>query len=160
MCARPDNRPFAIQLEVEFLDRLSEPVRDGKVKSVSELIRAALERFDFENVVVVRPAQLMISVRLPMAVRQQLKRVSRAKHTSVGQLVRSAVEAYLPQLEGAAAGQMEMPIPHVELPESTAPAAPKERTKRRARSRRKPKTRASRPKGPRRKRRQQARAKS
>ena len=47
-------RPFPIQLEVEFLDRLSEPVRDNKAKSVSEIIRHALERFDFEDAVVMK----------------------------------------------------------------------------------------------------------
>lgn len=134
MSASADNRPFAIQLEVEFLDRLSEPVRDGKAKSVSELIRAALERFDLSKVVVVRPSQLIISVRLPAATRDALKQAARTKHTSVGQLVRAAVESYLPQLESATAGQLEMPIPHVELPEESPPqvaplAAPPPRKK-------------------------------
>jgi hypothetical protein len=103
-------RPFPLQLEVELLDRLSEPVREGRAKSVSAIIRTALERFDFANVVVVRPAQLLISVRLPAEIRRNLKLLSRAKHTSVGQLVRAAVEAYLPQLETGAVDQLEMPI--------------------------------------------------
>ena len=57
-------RPFPIQLEVEFLDRISEPVREGRAKSVSEIIRTALEKYDFANVIVMRPSQLQISVRL------------------------------------------------------------------------------------------------
>ena len=109
---RPDKaaRPFPLQLEVELLDRLSEPVREGRAKSVSAIIRTALERYDFANVVVVRPAQLLISVRLPAGIRRNLKQISRAKHTSVGQLVRAAVEDYLPQLETGAVNQLEMPI--------------------------------------------------
>ena len=103
-------RPFPLQLEVELLDRLSEPVREGRAKSVSEIIRTALERYDFANVVVVHPAQLLISVRLSAELRRNLKQISRAKHTSVGQLVRAAVEAYLPQLESGAVNQLEMPI--------------------------------------------------
>lgn len=106
--SRDDNAPFAIQLEVEFLDRLTEPVREGKARSVSEIIRVALERFNLENVVVVRPPQVTISVRLPAEVRHDLKRVAREKHTSVGQLVRSAVESFLPHLETESAGQLEM----------------------------------------------------
>jgi Arc/MetJ-type ribon-helix-helix transcriptional regulator len=102
--------PLAIQLEVEFLDRLSEPVRDGKAKSVSGIIREAVERFDFSNVLVMHPAQLQISVRLPEAIRRTLRKVARAKHTSIGHLVRAAVEAYLPRLEAQATGQLEMPI--------------------------------------------------
>jgi predicted DNA-binding protein len=94
-------RPFPLQIEVEFLDRLSEPVREGRAKSVSEIIRAALERYDFTNVVVLHPSQLQISVRLPARTRQTLRRISRSKHTSIGHLVRAAVEAYLPELEAA-----------------------------------------------------------
>ncbi len=102
--------PMAVQLEVEFLDRLSEPVRDKKAKSVSEIIRTALERYDFTHMVVVRTAHVTISVRLPVELRRTLKKTARAKHTSIGQLVRTAVEAYLPQLEAETAGQLEMPI--------------------------------------------------
>ena len=88
-------------MEVEFLDRLSEPVRDGKAPSVSALIRTALEQYDFSDVLVMRPSQLQISVRLPLKLRRLLKRTARSKHTSVGHLVRAAVEAYLPELEAA-----------------------------------------------------------
>ncbi len=95
-------KPFPLQMEVEFLDRLSEPVREGRARSVSAIIRTALAEYDFSNVVVMHPSQLQISVRLPARIRQNLKKLSRSKHTSVGQLVRAAVEAYLPQLEAAA----------------------------------------------------------
>ena len=101
--------PLAFQLEVEFLDRLTEPVRDKKAKSVSAIIRTALERYDFTNMVIIRAAQVLISVRLPAEIRRVLKKTARTKHTSVGQLVRSAVEAYLPQLESGDAGQLEIP---------------------------------------------------
>lgn len=141
-----ETRPFAIQLEVEFLDRLSEPVREGKAKSVSEIIRAALARFDLSRVVVVRPSHVTISVRLPAAVRKALRAAAKAKHTSVGQLVRSAVESYLPALESGDADQLEMPIPHVEMPEEPAapvPAGPARTAGRAA----KKKTAAKKPKG-------------
>ena len=95
-------KPFPLQLEVEFLDRLSEPVREGRAKSVSAIIRAALEQFDFANVVVMHPAQVQISVRLPGEIRRNLRKISRAKHTSIGQLVRAAVDAYLPSVEAVA----------------------------------------------------------
>lgn len=120
--AKDDNRPFAMQLEVEFLARLGEPVRLGQAKSVSEIIRTALERFDFDRAVVARPTQQLISVRLRGATRKSLKRAAKAKQTSVGQLVRLAVESYLPQLESATAGQMEMSIPAAQ-PTGTASAS-------------------------------------
>jgi predicted DNA-binding protein len=97
--ASKTSKPFPIQMEVEFLDRLSEPVRDGKAKSVSDIIRTALDRYDFTDVLVMHPVQLQISVRLPGEIRRQLKKTARSKHTSVGHLVRAAVEAYLPELE-------------------------------------------------------------
>lgn len=126
-------RPFPIQLEVEFLDRLSEPVREGRAKSVSDIIRTALERYDFANVVVLRPPQVAISVRLTPDIRRNLKIISRAKHTSVGQLVRAAVEAYLPQLESGAVAQLEMPIaPPPPAAESVLAPAPKRKRKKRA----------------------------
>jgi len=110
-------RPFPIQMEVEFIDRLSEPVRDGKAKSVSDIIRAALGRYDFTDVLVLHPAQVQISVRLPVEIRRQLRKTARAKHTSVGHLVRAAVEAYLPELEA-------LPAP------ADAPVAPQPRKRR------------------------------
>lgn len=123
--SREDNAPFALQFEVEFLDRLNEPVREGKAKSVSEIIRAALDRFNLENVVVVRSPQVTISVRLPAEIRRDLKRVAREKHTSVGQLVRAAVESFLPHLDSARAGQLEMAMPTAFADESDAlPSSP------------------------------------
>lgn len=112
-------KPFPLQMEVEFLDRLSEPVRDGKAKSVSDIIRTALEQYDFTDVLVMHPAQLQISVRLPLELRRLLKKTARSKNTSVGHLVRAAVEAYLPELEAR-------PVPE-------KPARPARRRQRRAR---------------------------
>jgi hypothetical protein len=123
-------KPFPIQMEVEFFDRLSEPVREGRAKSVSELIRTALERYDFANVVVMHPAQLQISVRLPAEIRRNLRQISRAKHTSVGQLVCAAVEAYLPQLESGAVNQLEIPaVPSPTPTESVTAPRPKPKRK-------------------------------
>ncbi len=121
-------RPFPIQLEVEFLDRLSEPVREGRAESVSAIIRTALERFDFSNVVVVRPAQVTISVRIAAEIRRNLKQISRTKHTSIGQLVRAAVEAYLPQLESGQVDQLRIAaVPEPPVVESVLAPRPKRR---------------------------------
>jgi Arc/MetJ-type ribon-helix-helix transcriptional regulator len=137
-------KPFPIQMEVEFFDRLSEPVREGRAKSVSELIRTALERYDFANVVVMHPAQLQISVRLPAEIRRNLRQISRAKHTSVGQLVRAAVEAYLPQLESGAVNQLEIPaVPPPTPTESVTAPRPKPKRKKVRRKAPAPKKRAA-----------------
>jgi len=124
-------RPFPIMLEVEFLDRLSEPVREGRVKSVSAIIRTALEEYDFGNMVVVHPAQLQISVRLSTRMRKDLRKISRTKHTSVGQLVRSAVEAYLPKLEAASAAKGTTPGKRAKKAKPKAKTGTKSRARRR-----------------------------
>jgi hypothetical protein len=125
-------RPFPIQLEVEFLDRISEPVRDGRARSLSDIIRTALERYDFANVIVLKPAQLQISVRLPALIRQNLRRIARTKHTSVGQLVRAAVEAYLPHLESGAVNQLEIPaVPPAPATEPVTARPPARRKRKR-----------------------------
>ncbi len=127
-------RPFPLQLEVELLDRLSEPVREGRAKSVSEIIRTALERYDFANIIVMRPAQLLVSVRLPAEIRRNLRQISRTKHTSVGQLVRAAVEAYLPQLESGAVDQLEMPIAPVPTVTESVLAPRRKRARKKSRT--------------------------
>lgn len=138
--------PTALQLEVEMLDRLNEPVREGKAKSVSEIIRAALESFNFENVVVLRPSHVALSVRLPLEVRRDLKRVAREKHTSVGQLVRVAIEAYLPHLEQATAGQLEIEM-STAVPREEEPAASSKAPAGRARTPAQPKRKKAAGKG-------------
>ena len=114
--------PLAIVLDVEFLDRLAEPVRAGKAKSVSAIIRTALERYDFADVLFLKPDQISISVRLPFEVRRNLKKIARSKHTSVTQLVRAAVEAYLPELETD--GQAGAALPDAVGQETPPPVSP------------------------------------
>lgn len=94
-----EKRPLVIQLEVEFLDRLKQTVLAGRAASVSEVIRDALEGFDFANFFVIEPAKTMMSVRLDERIRTSLQEVAESRQCSVGRIVRTAVEAYLPTLE-------------------------------------------------------------
>lgn len=114
-------------MEVEFLDRLHEPVREGLARSVSDIIRQALAGYDFSNVVVMHPAQVQISVRLPGEIRRTLRKVSRGKHTSVGQLVRAAVEAYLPKLEALVPAEKAVTAPKKKTVSKRKPARAKPR---------------------------------
>ncbi len=114
--------PLAIALEVEFLDRLAEPVRAGKIKSVSAIIRAALERYDFSDVLFLKPAQVSISVRLPYEVRRSLRKIAHSKKTTVTQLVRAAVEAYLPELETDS--EVSAALPDSSAPETSSMVSP------------------------------------
>lgn len=89
------DRPFPMLLDVAFRARLDEAVRAGRAASVSALIRTALEGFDPAAVVPSRPAQVALSVRLGAETREMLRAAARTQGTSIGQLVRAAVEAHL-----------------------------------------------------------------
>lgn len=89
------DRPFPMLLDVAFRARLDEAVRAGRAVSVSALIRTALEGFDPAAVVPSRPAQVALSVRLGAETREMLRAAARTQGTSIGQLVRAAVEAHL-----------------------------------------------------------------
>lgn len=112
------NPPFAISLDTDLLDRLGEIVRTGKARSVSALIRDALEPFDFDEYKVIRPEQKLISVRLPVEVRDSLKHAAETKQTSVGHLVRTAIESFLIHLDHESPDQLQIPLA------DTPPAAP------------------------------------
>jgi Arc/MetJ-type ribon-helix-helix transcriptional regulator len=100
--AGSDDRPFPILLEVAFRARLEEFVRAGRARSVSALIRAALEGFDPATVAPERPAQVAISVRLGAETREMLRAAAQSRGTSIGHLVRAAVEAHLGAADDAA----------------------------------------------------------
>lgn len=93
-----DDRPFAMALDAELLERIRQPVVDGLARSVSALIRDALDQIEWDQVVVEKPVQEIISVRLPSDLRETLKRVADREECSVGFLVRFAVDRYLPNL--------------------------------------------------------------
>ncbi len=99
----PDDRPFAMALDAELLERIRQPVADGLVRSVSSLIRDALDHVEWDQVVVEKPVQEMISVRLPADTREALKRVAEREECSIGFLVRFAVDRHLPNLTQPAA---------------------------------------------------------
>jgi hypothetical protein len=95
------DRPFPMLLEVAFRARLEEAVLAGRAGSVSALIRAALEDFDPATVAPDRPPQVAISVRLGAEVRERLRSAARIQGTSIGHLVRAAVEAHLGAVDDA-----------------------------------------------------------
>lgn len=85
-------------LDAELLERIRQPVADGLARSVSALIRDALDQVEWDQVVVEKPVQEMISVRLPSDMREALQRVAAREQCSIGFLVRFAVDRYLPSL--------------------------------------------------------------
>lgn len=123
-----DNPPFAIMLDTDLLDRLTGVVQSGKARSVSALIRDALEPFDFDEYQVIRPSQKLISVRLPIEVRDGLKQAAETKQTTVTHLVRTALEHFLVELDSENPDQLQIPLVETKLvapePRTLPPAPP------------------------------------
>ncbi len=114
------DRPFPLTLEADFLERLTERVEDGHAKSVSAVIRQALEEFDSALVPLAPPAPVTISVRLPAPVRESLRELARLRQTSIGQLVRLAVEDHLRRRSSGGTARPKRPA-RAPLPTAVAP---------------------------------------
>ncbi len=63
------------------------------MKTVSEVIRYALEQFEFESYQPLRDPHRQISVRIGGRQRLLLKRYAKKKNASVGELLRLALES-------------------------------------------------------------------
>lgn len=126
-------------LDTDLLDQLSEIVAAGKARSVSALIRDALELFDLDAFTLIKPQQKMVSVRLPVEVREMLKQTATAHSTTLSHLVRTALENYLveqvhaePTEPSEVAVEPPPPVPVVETPKALL--KPKARVKRKAKA--------------------------
>lgn len=75
-----------------------EALRDGLgLTSTSEVVRQAISKFNFDRFKFDAPSHRQISVRLPSDQRSLLKKTAKAKHASVGELLRVAIEALAQQ---------------------------------------------------------------
>ena len=85
--------PLTFDLPVSLISRI-ETCRSGHAfTTASQVVRLALDTFDFERCVPVRDPHQQISVRVTSAQRATLKRFSRQKDASVGELLRYALES-------------------------------------------------------------------
>lgn len=94
MASRQNKKPTPVTFDLS-LDLLAkiEVCRKGMgVETASEVIRAALERFDFASCQPEVTPHRQISVRLTAEQRANLKRFARVKAVSVGELLRMAVD--------------------------------------------------------------------
>jgi len=85
--------PLTFELPRALVDRIH--VCRGRLglKSVSEVVRHALETFDVAGFRAPPREQMQISVRLSSAQKQRLFRGARQKKVSAGELLRAALEA-------------------------------------------------------------------
>lgn len=91
--SRKASAPLTFDLPVSLIAKIESIRRGHSLKSASEVVRLALGDFDFSTCEPVRDPHKQISVRVTADQRAALKRYSRQKDASVGELLRLAVES-------------------------------------------------------------------
>jgi Arc/MetJ-type ribon-helix-helix transcriptional regulator len=84
--------PLTFDLPVSLISKIDACRRGHALKTASEVIRLAIDKYDFDGY---RPADdphRQISVRISGRQRATLKRFARVKRASVGELLRLALE--------------------------------------------------------------------
>src|SRR5579883_1189046 len=84
--------PLTFDLPVSLIDKIESCRRGHSLKTASEVIRLAIDEYDFDGYKPTPDPHRQISVRISGRQRATLKRFARAKHASVGELLRLALE--------------------------------------------------------------------
>jgi hypothetical protein len=92
--------PLTFELPRSLVDRIHSCRGRLGLKSISEVVRCALVRFNFAAFQASRHEQCQISVRLSPDQKLMLLHYARRKNVSVGVLLRSALEALVPSPAG------------------------------------------------------------
>lgn len=91
--SRKPSAPLTFDLPVSLIAQIETCRRGHGFKTASEVVRMAISGFDFESCEPARDPHRQISVRITAEQRSALKRFSRQKDASVGELLRLALEA-------------------------------------------------------------------
>lgn len=91
-----NNLPLTFETDALLQQRIEEFRRRAGAATVSQVVRFAIEMYDFHGYTPGDNERRQLSVRLPEDVRQTLFRISRDKKASVGELLRAAL-ASLPK---------------------------------------------------------------
>lgn len=91
--SRKPSAPLTFDLPESLIARIESCRRAHGLKTASEVVRAAISGYDFEACKPARDPHRQISVRITPGQRAMLKRYSRQKDASVGELLRFALEA-------------------------------------------------------------------
>jgi hypothetical protein len=89
--------PLTFDLPVSLISTIDACRRGRGLKSSSEVVRLAIEHFDFESCKPVSDPHRQISVRVSLEQRAVLKRYAKKKNASVGELLRLAIEGLPPK---------------------------------------------------------------
>ena len=87
-----NSAPLTFDLSHALIAKIKAARKGRGLKTASEVVRLAIEQFDFEASTPNREPHRQISVRVAAPQRAMLKRYARSKDTSVGELLRLALE--------------------------------------------------------------------
>jgi hypothetical protein len=88
--------PLTFDLRRDLLDKIEDYQRKAGIRSKSEVIRDAIESYDYSGYQREAQPHRQISVRLPVDQKRELLKLARQKKVSLGELLRTALES-LPQ---------------------------------------------------------------
>ncbi|HWL15509.1 MAG TPA: CopG family transcriptional regulator [Opitutus sp.] len=89
---KKSSAPLTFDLPVDLIKKI-DTLRSGYgLESASEVVRLAMDRFDFDRCKPVSVPHRQISVRISTDQRGMLKRYAKKKDASVGELLRLALE--------------------------------------------------------------------
>jgi Arc/MetJ-type ribon-helix-helix transcriptional regulator len=90
--SKNNSSPLTFDLPLELIAKIKLARKSRGLQSASEVVRLAIEQFDFEACSPAQQPHRQISVRVAASQRAMLKRYARSKDTSVGELLRLALE--------------------------------------------------------------------
>lgn len=85
--------PLTFDLPESLIARIESCRKGHGLQTASEVVRAALDNFDFSSCKPDRDPHRQISVRITVDQRNSLRRYAKQKDASVGELLRLALEA-------------------------------------------------------------------
>lgn len=95
MATRPKNSsaPLTFDLPLTLIGKIKSLRSGHGLHSASEVVRLAMDEFDFDRCQPTTEPHRQISVRITSQQRAMLKRYAKKKNSSVGELLRLALEA-------------------------------------------------------------------
>ena|SRR5690625_3537626 len=85
--------PLTFDLSMGLLRKIEEYQRQAGIASKSEVIRGAIESYDYDNYAPQEEPHRQISVRLPAKQKRELSRIAKRHKVSLGELLRVALRA-------------------------------------------------------------------
>jgi Arc/MetJ-type ribon-helix-helix transcriptional regulator len=85
--------PLTFDLPLSLISKLTAQQKQLGLKSTSEVVRLAIEQYDYDRFEASAEEHRQISVRLPGEMKSKLAKYAKKKKVSVGELLRVAIDA-------------------------------------------------------------------